>query len=131
MPNYCSNTITISGEEAQLAQLAEQLRADETTIMERLVPTPNELIENSGWYQWCLDNWGTKWDMIELAGDYDEDFISLSYETAWSPNIPFWEIISARFPELKMVHHYREDGVGFAGVAKYQGGNCDDQFMNY
>lgn len=131
MPNYCSNSITICGEEAQLAQLAEQLRSDETTIMERLVPTPDELIENSGWYQWCLDNWGTKWDMIELAGDYDLDFISLSYETAWGPNIPFWTTISSRFPGLKMTHHYREDGVGFAGVAKYEDGNCNDQFMNY
>jgi hypothetical protein len=131
MPNYCSNSITIRGEEAQLAQLAEQLQSDETTIMERLVPTPDELIENSGWYQWCLDNWGTKWDMIELAGDYDLDFISLSYETAWSPNIPFWTTISSRFPGLKMTHHYREDGVGFMGIAYYQAGNLDDKFMNY
>ena len=131
MPNYCSNSITITGEEAQLAQLAEQLRSDETTIMERLLPTPKSVMEGQGWYQWCLDNWGTKWDMVELTSEYDLDYIELSYETAWTPNIPFWELISARFPELTMVHHYREDGIGFAGVAKYQGGNCDDQFISY
>jgi hypothetical protein len=131
MPNWCSNGITISGEEAQLAQLAELLKADEATIMERLVPTPEEVMANSGWYQWCLENWGTKWDMCELSADYEEGFIELAYETAWSPNIPFWETISARFPELSMVHHYKEEGMCIVGVAKYKGGNCDDQSINY
>jgi hypothetical protein len=131
MPNWCSNEITISGEEAELALLAQRLRYDETTIMERLVPTPDEFISSNAWYQWCLDNWGTKWDMCELTSDYEPGYIMLVYETAWAPNVPFWQTISAEYPGLSMVHHYKEPGMCFMGVATYQEGNCDDQTINY
>lgn len=130
MPNWCSNEITISGEEAELALLAQQLQANEETIMERLVPQPEGLADGA-WYQWCLDNWGTKWDMCELAGDYDVGYISLVYETAWAPNVPFWETISAQYPGLHMVHHYKETGMCYMGVATYQEGTCNDQTVNY
>lgn len=129
MPNYCSNSITITGDKTQLTQLAEQIKADEETIMERLVPTPEDFGE--GWYQWHLDKWGTKWDMIDLLAQYEEDYIQLDYLTAWSPNVAFWEIISERFPKLYMTHHYKEEGLCFAGVATYEDGSCNDQTINY
>ncbi len=133
MPNWCSNDITITGEEAQLAQLAELLKADTETVMERLIPTPPELLaEDAGvaWYQWRADNWGTKWDMSEVIASFEPDMIELNYETAWAPNLAFWETISARFPALDMTHYYREVGMGFTGVATYQEGHCNDKCVD-
>ena len=129
MPNWCSNDMTITGEEAQLAQLAELLKADIETIMERLVPKPEGLADGE-WYSWCLNNWGTKWDMCEVVADFDPDMIMLNYETAWAPNLAFWETISARFPALNMAHYYREVGMGFTGLATYQEGHCNDKCVD-
>ena len=126
MPNWCSNDITITGEEAQLAQLAELLKVDTETMMERLVPQPEGLTDGE-WYSWCLNNWGTKWDMCEVVAGFEQDMIELNYETAWAPNLAFWETISARFPALDMTHYYREEGMGFTGVATYQAGHCNDK----
>jgi hypothetical protein len=128
MPNWCSNGITITGDKAQLEQLANLASIDGETIMERLVPQPEDLADGE-WYQWCIDNWGTKWDMCELTAEYESDFIELTYETAWAPNIPFWTTISKRYPDLRMTHYYKEIGMGFTGVATYQEGNCDDKFV--
>jgi len=130
MPNYCSNDIYISGDEAQIAQLTELLKTDEETIMERIIPTPEDLADED-WYSWRLNNWGTKWEMVDLTSEYEDDSIRLDYLTAWAPNTPFWETVSARFPELQMTHHYKEEGLCFVGVATYEGGNCSDQTINY
>ena len=129
MPNWCSNDMTITGEEAQLAQLAELLKADIETMMERLVPKPEGLTDGE-WYSWCLNNWGTKWDMCEVVAGFEPDMIELNYETAWAPNVAFWETISARFPELDMTHYYREVGMGFTGVATYRAGHSNDKCVD-
>ena len=39
------------------------------------------------WYNWCIDNWGTKWDACEPY--VDDDFIS--FQTAWSVPDPIFE----------------------------------------
>ena len=129
MPNWCSNDITITGSQADLEELANLMSIDEETIMERLVPQPEDLADGE-WYQWCIDNWGTKWDMCELVATYESDYISLAYETAWAPNTAFWQTISKRFPMLSMTHYYKEVGMGFTGVATYKYGNCIDECVS-
>ena len=68
------------------------------------------------WYDWCLDNWGTKW------GDYDTSLDAsgrhgacLSFSTAWSPGTAGLEKISALHPELVFVNAYEESGCDFIG----------------
>jgi hypothetical protein len=63
--------------------------------------------EVSGWYDWRLENWGTKWDVMEVAITQpltlhdDEDAAPESMNasftfncwTAWSPPIPVWDAL--------------------------------------
>ena len=68
------------------------------------------------WYDWQCANWGTKWDVAEPSEQHrEEDSYSVSYETAWSPNLDFFRHISSEFPELTFTVKYYEGGVGFAG----------------
>ena len=47
------------------------------------------------WYHWCIENWGTKWDICEVE---DQQYIpsekaSLEFRcwTAWGAPIPIWD----------------------------------------
>ena len=46
------------------------------------------------WYNWRLENWGTKWDAcsVEITRD-DEDYLEICFDTAWSPATPVIEKI--------------------------------------
>ena len=38
------------------------------------------------WYHWCINNWGTKWELSELDIEYDDsEQLNLTFSTAWSP----------------------------------------------
>jgi hypothetical protein len=52
------------------------------------------------WYEWRLENWGTKWDVCEV--EIDEDCLEYSDDkkvawfsfrcwTAWAPPVPVWD----------------------------------------
>ena len=135
MPNWCSNDIEIQGDAEKIAEFVKDIQASKRGLsMERYIPTPPETLEdNLVWYNWRNKNWGTKWDINddELHSVYDEDIVQYSYPTAWSPNTPFWEFMSAKFPELDITHHYDEPGMCFKGVATYKAGQIYDQVINY
>ena len=46
------------------------------------------------WYDWRLQNWGTKWNAcnVEITRD-DEDYLEIRFDTAWSPAQPVIEKI--------------------------------------
>lgn len=60
------------------------------------------------WYDWCIENWGTKWDACEckIGDDY------LEFETAWDAPFPIIEELSRRFPKLTFSHEYADEDLG-------------------
>jgi hypothetical protein len=77
----------------------------------------------SGWYDWALANWGTKWGDYEHGlqfGDIqmyeDVPHWRFRYTTAWSPfSDYFWHYISQQWPTLTFVTTYEEGGMCFLG----------------
>ena len=68
------------------------------------------------WYYWCIDNWGTKWDVSELSIDYDDDeVLELEFSTAWSPPEGVMEEVKNRYPDLGFTCFYDEPGMEVAG----------------
>ena len=39
------------------------------------------------WYDWCRENWGSKWNAVtpEFSGDPDSDELFCQFDTAWTP----------------------------------------------
>lgn len=80
------------------------------------------------WFDWCVDNWGTKWGdydhyyvptEVEVNGDIAE--IKISYHTAWGPfNENFWGKVSEMYPNCIFTTTFYEFGMNFLGgiVAK-------------
>src|SRR5688572_17984410 len=43
---------------------------------------------NSGGYDWCCENWGTKWNAYDIVRrDYDGR-VCITFQTAWAPPRP-------------------------------------------
>jgi hypothetical protein len=92
MPNWCTNTLIVKGDATELKMFIEDTIVNDEFTLNRLYPTPPELLEQSSpnvyrgddeqekakhednvksltdrygynnWYDWRIYNWGTKWD---------------------------------------------------------------------
>ena len=72
------------------------------------------------WYEWCIVNWGTKWEACDL--ELSDGIIT--FETAWSPATPIVEKLATSFPMLTFTYKYFEPGISLAGMNCYSKGSC-------
>ena len=81
---------------------------------------------HSNWYDWCLENWSTKWSpRIEewTINDYPNGSeISAYYETAWSPADGLICEVSKQFPTLLFVVSSDEEGRSFSCCMAFSNG---------
>ena len=119
MPNWCSNTlhIFVKVEDKANADFVSKMydHALANTMLNFLKPlpanTPNEL-------EWCVENWGTKWE-VDVYGqdDYSDDtyyHFYLNFDSAWSPPLQALEVLKERGIDFKLA--FQESGVGYYGV---------------
>ena len=86
-------------------------------VNEKLYGTPT-------WYEWCVNNWGTKWNAVaaRIYGDYAGN-LCYSFQTAWSTPMPVFEQLSRMFPEYRfLVEFYDEDYGNNCGTFELQNG---------
>jgi hypothetical protein len=130
MPNWCENILTI---EDCSPELASYLKENGFSF-QNIKPTPPELLEGSGWYDWRVSNWGTKWDLDEneqreIANLLVSDSCGFSapFMTAWAPPCQAIAALSEQFPNDKFVLRYVEFGMGFAGTAHISNGMSHEE----
>ena len=70
-------------------------------------------------YDWHVENWGTKWDIMDgHARKYDhttDHVIELSFSTAWSPPTKAYETLWGGESVEEMLMDYSEPGAGYQG----------------
>lgn len=88
---------------------------------------------NQGGYEWCIENWGTKWGMYDFSEvNFGKTFATVSFSTAWSPPNPIITKLGELFPKLTFTLKFYEMGAGFKGVYKVKGDEIlDDQTTTY
>ena len=54
--------------------------------------------QDDRWYDWRCTHWGTKWPAceVEITQD-DEDFLEITFDTAWSPPEPVCEALRSKY----------------------------------
>jgi len=136
MPNWCSNSVHFSHEDpAMMVRLEEAFvrhssnPSDNNTVgfFEEFVPFPLKEDGSKGvWdYNWCNNNWGTKWDANDIGGGDGLYY----FNTGWAPPTDFYK----KMDELgfSVEAFYSELGNGFAGKYTSEHGDvfyqCNDR----
>lgn len=79
------------------------------------------------WYDWNIQNWGTKWDVSAEISEIYEGEIEISFDSAWSPPIVVIKRLAELFPDLCITHTYAEIGCMYAGMIVYEGGTMTEE----
>lgn len=136
MPNWCNNILTVTpqevgdvlSEDVSLGLFVDNDGEPESLSFARTFPVPEALQKTGGWYEWCIDNWGTKWDansssIIENTNEKIEVF----FETAWAPPFGWYLFVSKLYPNLTFRADYMETGNCFVGYALFQNGQIVEE----
>ena len=167
MPNYCNNNIVITGPNSVIDKIEKIANGDKGDLLQYFYPMPKALEDTTAplqkdatkeekakakenlkkygydnWYDWRVENWGTKWDIMEFYNinrkeiGEDESEISLGFDTAWAPALGAYERFIDENSNCSLKAYYYEPGCDFMGewdngmdscfeVAKY---GLDDDF---
>ena len=133
MPNWCNNSITLKHDDPAMIAKAAQALA-EGKFLETFIPIPPELKDTvapsvnsavsvtyngatyNDWYGFCVNEWGTKWDVESYGGtDISDDGLTLhdGFDSAWAPPTQAYN----RLEELGFTVEalYYEPGCSFCG----------------
>lgn len=160
MPNWCNNTITIQGSTETVKTLWETATAvdgdnTEYGLLNAMVPMPEALRDTTSpdpqpgqanykgpqpkvdgftnWYDWCVANWGVKWDVSTEGLEFTDNGDGTAKITGWfdSPWGPPLEAVSKFSEDMDGVHielFYEESGMCFVGCWDSEGG---DDYYEY
>jgi len=137
MPNWCSNSVVLKHEDPTFVARARE--AASTGLLQEFIPVPKDLMETvagsfgdaeqqkeleiqtayniknygySNWYDFCISEWGTKWDVSGEVQDIDGG-VMLNFDSAWSPPIEAYSKLKSM--GFYVEAFYYEPGVGFCG----------------
>jgi len=128
MPNWCQNRLVVEGSEAAVEAFRKANSTTDTALtFQAAVPRPES--EEGNWYSWNCDNWGTKWDAVDVNFDDDLwypvdsklDWTVYKFDTAWSPPIPWFRSLNC-WTELRLILFYAEVGQSFSGSCEWDKG---------
>lgn len=76
------------------------------------------------WYNWCVHNWGTKWNSYDYSR-YAFDKSVISFSTAWSAPFPVFEKLLQDNPDMSFMVYYADEDMGFnLGIYRYGQQTC-------
>ena len=110
MPNWCSITATIShNDPAKIAELVQTFSDGNT--FEHFIPLPN----NEWDYDFCVDHWGTKWEIHEPQFTLDgPTMVDVAFATAWAPPVGVFHVMKDQGYTIKA--DYWDEGAFFVGI---------------
>jgi hypothetical protein len=154
MPNWCNNYLELEHEDPAMIERARKAFA-EGKLLEEFCPVPASLHIVAGrvgdaadpkqieletqeaaniavhgyanWYDWCVNEWGTKWDVGGDGGCASDgvNSIEMNFDSAWAPPIAAMEKFQDLGFKVKLV--YWESGMCFAGIYDENG----DDYLDY
>ena len=153
MPNWCNNTLNIRHEDPAMIERAKAAFI-KGEFLNEFIPVPADLhivagsvgdpdeqkqLEEQGelnrkthgytnWYDFCVNEWGTKWDVGANGDDghyseQDSNGVVFNFDSAWSPPLAAYTKLMEQGFEI--LAYYYEPGMAFAG--RWEDG-CDDYY---
>ena len=151
MPNWCNNYLELEHDDPAMIERAKKAFA-EGKLLEEFCPVPASLhivagrvgddsdeaqikleedtkrnLEVHGyanWYDYCVNEWGTKWDVGDGQASQDSPTdLQLNFDSAWAPPIAAMEKFQDLGFKVKLI--YWESGMCYCGLFDENG---DDYF---
>lgn len=147
VPNWCNNDLEITGKPKDLHKLIKQVTTTEAEAgdeacafdFNKVIPLPDN--QKDDWYEWRIENWGTKWqpsDVTFVSSEgttyssvdnlepevWESGQVIVTFQTAWSPPIQVIKQLSKDNPNVKIVHKFYEEGNCFYGTYIYRKGRA-------
>lgn len=139
MPNWCANScrLTASQDNPMLGKILDELKkGQDAEWFQAVKPVPKplkdaianhaplteegqKLVEqfgHSNWYDYCVAEWGTKWDATIDRYEQDGKFIFVYFDTAWAPPEGIYAAMEAAGIEVEAT--YIEQGMGYMGYRR-------------
>ena len=117
MPNWCDNSMRLYNEDKTKIDALEAEMNKKNEDGHFMAQPFNHLRPNPAgeWqYDWCVSNWGTKWEAGIIDWDRSiENEITIYFESAWSPPTALYEFLVEQGWEVDAYYH--EPGMGYAG----------------
>ena len=133
MPNWCNNTITLTGPKEKITAIYAKAKKDDA-LLQQLKPMPDALEGTTSpapkegkvqplvdgfdnWYDWRVQNWGTKWDVDMEGLELSDDGTTITgwFDSAWAPPIHAYEYFLTDNEDCSINSYYYEGGMDFAG----------------
>lgn len=153
MPNWCLNTLTLKHTEPAMIDRAVKAYKD-SRLLDEFVPVPKELTETisgsygdaveqelhearevsnkkkygySNWYDFCVGEWGTKWDVGDehTVVHHNEGMATFNFDSAWSPPVGAYEKLQELGFSVDAM--YYEPGMAYAGIFD----ECGDEYYQF
>lgn len=119
MPNWCENMLEVSGSQKEISLFKNYLKQGKNELdFMMILPPPN----NEWNYDWCVDNWGTKWEPEDINAGWNPELAVFDFWTAWGPPVGIWAELARKFPNLVFEARYCEGGMDFSGWHLYEKG---------
>lgn len=151
MPNWCNNVVELAhADQAMLERAKDAFNRCE--LLQEFIPVPeplhivagrvsdpveqakleadsaknNEVYGYANWYDFCVNEWGTKWDVGSegYEVEIENNRLTLAFDSAWSPPIAAYEKLVELGFDVRA--YYYESGMCFAGT--WEDGN--DEFYD-
>ena len=151
MPNWCNNVLELGHEDpAMLERAKDALNRGE--FLNEFIPVPKDLqivagcvgdpdeqkkleedtaknLEVHGygnWYDFCVNEWGTKWDVggDGMTCEIENGRISTSFDSAWAPPCAAMDKLMDLGFSVRL--YYYESGMCFAGIYDENGDDYYD-----
>jgi hypothetical protein len=141
MPNWCNNSVEIYHEDPAMIERVREA-FNKGALLNEFIPIPQSLRIVAGcvgdpdeqkkleedtarnkevhgygnWYDYCVNEWGTKWD-VGADGNPAQDIpggLMLGFESAWAPPCAAYEKLTEQGFRIRAM--YFEPGMAFAGI---------------
>jgi hypothetical protein len=127
MPNWCNNSVSITGPKDKIKVLWEAAQKPEEQgggLLQAMHPMPEFKTDGGdvmpNWWNWRVSNWGTKWEVsaegLEYSEDGDTATITGWFDSAWAPPVTAFEVYSEVNPDVVARLSYHEPGMCFVGT---------------
>lgn len=134
MPNWCNNTLSIQGPTKTLKPLWEETK--KSGLLQAMKPMPKGLEDTTSptpkdkkqpvidgfdnWYDWRVENWGTKWDVDHEGLEYTDNGDGTAsivgwFDSAWAPPTEAFNTFCDDNDNCSLESFYEEGGMDFAG----------------